>query len=100
MNSKHTIIGMLVLALGGLVIASGCASKNDGTLVNDDSGHFPHVVKTGGQIWADNCTRCHNARPSTQYTPQQWDIICTHMQLRADLNGSERRAVAKFLAGT
>ena len=101
MDKKRTLIGILVTALGGLVLASGCGSQNaDTKLVTDDSGHFPHVVKNGAQIWADNCTRCHYARPSTQYSAQQWDIIITHMRVRADLNGAESRAVVKFMSGT
>ena len=101
MNSRRTLIGLLTLAMGGLALANGCASHDSSTpLVKDDSGHFAHVAKSGGQIWAENCTRCHNARPANQYSAQQWDIISTHMRLRADLNGEEQRAVTKFLSGT
>jgi len=53
--------------------------------------------KTGTQLWADNCTRCHNARPSTQYSAQQWDLIVHHMRLRANLTGEEQRTITEFL---
>ena len=84
-------------ALGAAWLAAGCAApKADGTRAS----HFAHVQKTGNQIWAENCTRCHNPRPSTEYSAQQWDIITTHMRLRANLNGEEQRAVRDFMSGT
>lgn len=85
-----------------LTIGYGCASRSSESPVSESSagGFFPHVVKTGGQIWAENCTRCHNPRPSTQYSAQQWDLITTHMRLRCNLNGEEQRAVYHFMTGT
>jgi hypothetical protein len=105
MNSTRTIIGLLSLVVVGLTLANGCASQDSGKGsatpgATPASGHFAHVAKTGGQIWAENCSRCHNPRPATQYSPQQWDIIDTHMRLRANLNGEEQRAVVRFMSGT
>lgn len=105
MNSKRTILGILLLSGIGLTLGNGCASHD---AANPDatqeaapaSGHFAHTIKTGAQVWAENCTRCHTPRPATQYSAQQWDIITTHMRLRANLNGEEQRAVYRFLSGT
>ena len=49
--------------------ATGCAHKGDdqaGGGGRPSTGLFAHAHKTGGQIWAENCNRCHNPRPSTQ----------------------------------
>jgi cytochrome c5 len=53
--------------------------------------------KSGTQLWSENCTRCHNARPSNEYSAQHWDIIVHHMRLRANLTGEEQRKIVEFL---
>jgi cytochrome c5 len=53
--------------------------------------------KAGSELWAENCTRCHNARPPQYYSDATWDIIVHHMRLRANLTGEEARAIAEFL---
>jgi hypothetical protein len=61
------------------------------------AGIFTPPPKAGAQLWAENCTRCHYSRPPTQYSAQQWDLIVTHMRLRADLTGAEAREITRFL---
>ena len=102
MKATRLIAGYLALAAMCLVANSGCGSQKDasGAPANQSSGGlFSHVQKTGAQIWAENCTRCHTPRPAAQYTPQQWDLITTHMRLRCNLTGEEQRAVYHFMAG-
>ena len=49
------------------------------------------------KLWAQTCTRCHNARPATSYSDAQWDVIVHHMRIRANLTGTEAKAIADFL---
>jgi len=105
MNTKQTIFAITVSAAAACVaLAAGCDSQKPapagGPQAEQASGLFPHVHKTGAQIWAENCTRCHYARPANQYSAQQWDIITSHMRDRADLTGEEQRAVYHFMTGT
>ncbi len=105
MNTKHAIIAVTTsISAACLVLAAGCNSQKQeasgAAPAEQTSGLFPHVKKTGGQIWAENCNRCHYARPANQYSAQQWDLITSHMRSRADLNGEEQRAVYHFLSGT
>lgn len=98
MQSPRLIAGCIALATVCLVLDSGCESQKDAS--NRPSvGLFSHVQKSGAQIWAENCIRCHTPRPAAQYSPQQWDLITTHMRLRCNLNGEEQRAVYRFMAG-
>ena|SRR5579864_4199334 len=53
--------------------------------------------KSGSQLWAENCSRCHYGRPPQSFSPTQWDAIVAHMRLRADLTGQEARQIAEFL---
>lgn len=94
--------GIFLVISGAIVFAAGCASRQDQSNAGEShssQGLFAHVQKTGGQIWAENCSRCHIPRPSTQYSAQQWDLITTHMRLRCNLNGEEQRAVYHFMVG-
>lgn len=103
MKTKMIISTLCVVALAaGISVVAGCGpSHADGTHASGLAfGEFPHTHKTGGQIWADNCSRCHNPRPATQYSAQQWEIIAAHMRVRANLSGEEQRAIYHFLSGT
>ena len=53
--------------------------------------------KTGMQLWGENCIRCHNAPPSSDFSPAQWETIGVHMKLRANLTDDEAHKIVEFL---
>ncbi len=55
--------------------------------------------KSGVQLWAENCNRCHNAPTQDQYTKDQWVVIGTHMKLKAGLTNDEKDKIVAFLQG-
>lgn len=50
------------------------------------------------ELWAAHCTRCHNLRPSTEYSPAQWAVVVNHMRTVADLPGQDYRSLLEYLA--
>ena len=64
------------------------------------SAQNPTAVADGARVWADNCTRCHNARPSQERTDAQWRTIVLHMRARANLTRADARLVTTFLQAT
>jgi nitrate/TMAO reductase-like tetraheme cytochrome c subunit len=52
---------------------------------------------SGEELWSNTCQRCHNIRPPTMYSNAQWDVIVHHMRVRANITGSEQRAIVEFL---
>lgn len=60
----------------------------------------PALVGEGAQVWAANCTRCHNARSSTERTDAQWAAIVGHMRVRANMTQAQARAVLAYLQAT
>lgn len=54
-------------------------------------------TRTGVQLWADNCNRCHNYRPGPSFSDTQWEAVVMHMRLRADLTGEEQRKITEFM---
>jgi mono/diheme cytochrome c family protein len=53
--------------------------------------------RTGAQMWIDNCGRCHNYRPPSEYTDAQWAVVLHHMRLRVPLTGQQQRLILKYL---
>lgn len=55
------------------------------------------VGKSGAQLWADNCQRCHNFRSPSSYSHAQWDVAMLHMRVRANLTPEQSRKILEFL---
>ena len=84
---RATAIVLLVIAL------AGCGSS-----ANAPKGETPPAVVQRGrtQMWAENCNRCHNARPASWYSQREWEVSMHHMQVRGYLTGAETRAITEF----
>lgn len=54
-------------------------------------------AKSGAQLWAENCQRCHNTPPPTAFSHDQWITVGMHMQTRAQLTDEERDKIVAFL---
>jgi cytochrome c1 len=76
---------VLVAVIGATIIINSCAATQTIT------------AKTGMQLWGENCIRCHNAPPSSDYSPAQWETIGIHMKLRANLTDDETNKIVAFL---
>lgn len=55
------------------------------------------AAKSGVQLWAENCQRCHNTPSSNTFSQEQWETIGMHMQTRALLTEDERKKIVAFL---
>ncbi len=55
------------------------------------------AAKSGAQLWAENCQRCHNTPSPNSFSHDQWVTIGIHMQTRAQLNAKERNKMVGFL---
>ena len=76
---------VLVIAVAAIITISGCKSTQ--VVTN----------KIGAQLWAENCVRCHYTPSPTDYSNHQWDLIITHMQIRAQLTQVEKEKIVEFL---
>jgi Cytochrome C oxidase, cbb3-type, subunit III len=54
-------------------------------------------AKSGAQLWAENCQRCHNTPSPSTFSAEQWETIGMHMQTRALLTDKERDKIVAFL---
>lgn len=53
--------------------------------------------KSGAQLWAENCQRCHNTPPPNAYKDIQWDVVGTHMTSKLVLTDEEEKKIVEFL---
>ena len=58
------------------------------------------LMSQGAKVYGNTCGSCHNARSPLERTDRQWTVIINHMRARANLTGSESRAVLAFLQAT
>lgn len=82
---RNLILGNKLLAI--LVIAGA-------TLASPLEGQ-----RSGVEIWAGNCGRCHMIQPVNRYGPKAWADIGQHMSILARLTSDESTAVIEFLQG-
>lgn len=85
-SKKQAILScMILLIVVAIVILNSCTASQK---VSD---------KTGAQLWAENCQRCHNTPSPSTFSPEKWEIIGMHMQSRALLTDKERAKIVEFL---
>lgn len=53
--------------------------------------------KSGAELWAQNCIRCHNIPSPTAYTDVQWETIGLHMKERANMTSGQIKKIVAFL---
>ena len=55
------------------------------------------AAKSGAQLWAENCQRCHNTPSPNTFSHDQWVTVGMHMQTRAQLTEKEKEKIISFL---
>ncbi|WP_051347882.1 cytochrome c [Asinibacterium sp. OR53] len=55
------------------------------------------AMRSGAQLWTENCQRCHNTPSPSTFSPEQWETIGLHMQSRALLTNKERDKIIEFM---
>ena len=98
-NRSHLVVLVLLIfasaswaVFGGPKPSRKTPTESSGAVSRDSS-----MKLSGEELWSNNCQRCHNIRPATMYSNAQWDVIVHHMRVRANITGSEQRAIADFL---
>ena len=82
---KVTTVIMICLAIGAIIFTNGCAESKK------------IAAKSGAQLWAENCQRCHNTPSPNAFSDEEWKTIGMHMQTRAMLTQNERNKVVEFM---
>jgi hypothetical protein len=86
----------IIISCATLTWVIGCAAdKQSGEVAAGTTQSA--VEKSGAQLWAENCVRCHNIRSPSNYSPAQWEVVMMHMRVRANLTPNEHKKILDFL---
>jgi len=86
----------IIISWAALTWLIGCAAKQESGQVA--AGTTPSAAeKSGAQLWAENCVRCHNIRSPSNYSPAQWEVVMMHMRVRTNLTPEEHKKIIEFL---
>jgi hypothetical protein len=98
MTAAMLLQGLLLPGCGSGSSEAPPASVATGSSVQLASAGQPDtpISKGRAQLWAENCPRCHNARPATFYTLREWDVAMHHMRVRCSLTAEEHRKIMEF----
>ncbi len=84
-NGQVLILGVALILYLGTVITS-CSSTSQIS-----------ASKGGAQLWGENCLRCHNAPTPETFSDTEWDVMVTHMRVRANLTDEEAEKVVEWI---
>lgn len=87
--SKSLVIRLLAIVL--LALSAGKA------LAAGSEQQQREMFKQGAKLWPVYCAQCHNARPGSEFSPPQWDVIMMHMRTQANLPANDARALTEYL---
>jgi mono/diheme cytochrome c family protein len=63
----------------------------------EEEGARKALVRQGARLWSPYCGSCHNARPSAERSPAEWDTVMMHMRVRANMLAPDARALLEYL---
>ena len=92
-------LGSVPALLVGLLFGAACAAsgQQSGAVAGEPKAEKAQVTKSGAQLWAENCMRCHNSRAPSSYNDADWDVVVHHMRVRANLTSVETTRILEFL---
>jgi mono/diheme cytochrome c family protein len=101
MNYFGSLKTRLLAGVGLYVIGAGICSVRIPMVYagQPTAPEKPAVTSTlsGAQLYAINCSRCHQERYPTEFDPARWKTIMTHMRVRANLPAAQAREILKYL---
>jgi|GEM_PF-396228 len=86
----------LIAALLGYVLGfctSALAQQSGASSAAEQRALF----RRGAQLWPIYCNTCHNARPGSEFSPAEWNMIMMHMRTQANLPAQDAQAVLQYL---
>jgi len=84
MRRIKTIFVLALPLAVGLFLAGSCMSSKVS-------------MRSGAQLWGENCIRCHSTPSPAAYNNVDWATIGLHMRVRANLTAEETRKIVEFL---
>lgn len=92
------LIAAMICAWSGSPALAGDTSTNTPpATVKDAPAKKPAKKRTGAELYAVNCNRCHPERYPTEFNPAQWKTLMVHMRVRANLPAKQAKEILRYL---
>ena len=94
----------LIPAVALLVAPDAAFSDNSAASASANSDEAqaeprPKPKLDGAKVYAWNCGSCHSERYPSERNDADWELIATHMRVRANLTAAQTEAVLEYLQG-
>ena len=89
-----TLSKSIVIRLPAIVLLALGATT---ALAAESEQQQREMFRLGARLWPVYCAQCHNARPGSEFSPPQWDVIMMHMRTQANLTANDARALTEYL---
>ena len=90
-------LSTILLVVAPALILGWVAAANCRAAETAQSPEQRKLFIKGAQLWPVYCAQCHNARPGSQFSPAQWDLITMHMRTQSIMPAQDMRAIKEFL---
>jgi len=91
LSGKRLVLRLLAIVLIALTAGQALAAADS------EQQQQRELFKQGAKLWPVYCAQCHNARPGSEFSPAQWDVIMMHMRTQANLPARDARALTEYL---
>ncbi|MBT8246378.1 MAG: hypothetical protein HKO82_14140 [Acidimicrobiia bacterium] len=89
---------LLVMAVGvSTAIANDEAEAPAQAAEQEAPGKARPTALDGAKVYAWNCGSCHSERWPKERSDAEWDVIMTHMRVRANMTAAQAEAVLRYL---
>lgn len=97
MKTIYNIITGLIISIALEIAVIACSSTKEKYTDISQGTEEAEMEKSGAQLWAETCNRCHLAPSPADYNDTDWETINLHMRIRANLAENEIRKIQEFL---
>ncbi|NNE47717.1 MAG: hypothetical protein HKN37_13770 [Rhodothermales bacterium] len=88
---------LLTGAAVSIAIATDEAAASTETEVQESSKPSASPALDGAKVYAWSCGTCHSERWPKERSDEEWDVIMTHMRVRANMTAAQTEAVLRYL---
>jgi cytochrome c5 len=73
------------------------AESNQAAVAAQEKAEHAKLFLRGAKLWPVYCNTCHNARPGSDFSPTEWQMIMMHMRTQANLPAEDAKAILTYL---
>jgi cytochrome c5 len=72
-------------------------SNNAAAVKQQAAAEHAKMFLRGAKLWPVYCNTCHYARPGSDFSPAEWQMILMHMRTQANLPAEDANAILTYL---